>query len=133
MGRAVIIDTNLLIEFERGTMNRLALDDDQIAVAAITIAEYRTGIELAVTQKQSEARQHALNTILDHVVVLAYTEVTAQHHAGLIAHARRSGRARGAYDLIIAAHAAETGRILISRDARARYGELPGVLTEQAS
>lgn len=133
MGRAVIIDTNLLIEFERGTMDRMALDDDQIAVAAITIAEYRTGIELAATRKQSEARQQALSAMLDHVVVLAYTEVTARHHAALIAHARRSGRPRGAYDLIVAAHAAETGRILISRDARARYGELPGVLTEQAS
>ena len=30
-------------------------------------------------------------------------------------------------DLIIAAHAAQTGRTILSRDAKARFGELPGV------
>ena len=34
---------------------------------------------------------------------------------------------RWAHDLIIAAHAAETGRMILSRDAKARFGELPGV------
>ena len=32
------------------------------------------------------------------------------------------------YDLVIAAHAAQTGRTVVSRDAKARFGELPGVL-----
>jgi predicted nucleic acid-binding protein len=36
-------------------------------------------------------------------------------------------QARGAHDLIIAAHAAETGRLIVSRDARARFNDLPGV------
>ena len=34
---------------------------------------------------------------------------------------------RGAHDLIIAAHAAETGRTILSRDAKARFGDLAGV------
>jgi tRNA(fMet)-specific endonuclease VapC len=40
---------------------------------------------------------------------------------------RRSGSPRGPRDLIIAAHAAETRRIILSRDAKARFGKLPGV------
>jgi tRNA(fMet)-specific endonuclease VapC len=39
----------------------------------------------------------------------------------------RSGTPRGAHDLIIAAHAAETGRLVLSRSAKARFGDLPGV------
>lgn len=63
--------------------------------------------------------------------IIDYTERTADHHARLIAHVKRTGRPRGALDLIIAAHALETGRILISRDAAARFGDLPGVVAEE--
>ena len=41
MGRRLILDTNILIAYERGAMDRTALDDDELAVAAVTIAEYR--------------------------------------------------------------------------------------------
>jgi tRNA(fMet)-specific endonuclease VapC len=41
--------------------------------------------------------------------------------------AARSGRPRSAHELIIAAHAAETGRLVLTRDAKARFGDLPGI------
>jgi tRNA(fMet)-specific endonuclease VapC len=47
VGRRLILDTNILIAYERGTMDRTVLDDDELAVAVVTIAEYRVGIELA--------------------------------------------------------------------------------------
>jgi len=59
--------------------------------------------------------------------VLDYTQVTAAHHARLLAHVRKSGTPRGAHDLIIAAHAAESGRLVLTRDAKARFGGMPGV------
>ena len=59
--------------------------------------------------------------------VLDYTQATAAHHGRLLAHVGRSGSPRGAHDLIIAAHAAQTGRTILSRDAKARFGALPGV------
>lgn len=131
MGRRVILDTNVLIDYERGTLDRTALDDDELAVAAITVAEYRIGIELADTAERAAARARALAVIVDTVEVLGYTETTAAHHARLIAHVRRSGRGRGAHDLIIAAHAAQTDRVLLSRDVVARFFDLPGVIAEQ--
>lgn len=127
MGRRLILDTNVLIAYERGTIDRSALDDDELAVASITIAEYRTGIELADTPERAAARARALATITSVIDVLDYTQVTAAHHARLLAHARRSGSPRGAHDLIIAAHAAETGRLVLTRDAKARFSDLPGV------
>jgi tRNA(fMet)-specific endonuclease VapC len=132
MGRRLILDTNILIAYERGTIDRGALDNDELAVAAITIAEYRVGIELADTAERAANRARALVAITSAIDVLDYTEATAAHHARLIAHVRRSGKPRGAHDLVIAAHATETDRVIVSRDAAARFGDLPGVVAVPA-
>ena len=131
MGRRLILDTNILIAYERGTIDRTSLDEDELAVAAVSVAEYRVGIELADTVPRAADRARALAAIMSSVDVLDYTEATAAHHARLIAHVRRSGTPRGAHDLTIAAHASETGRTVLSRDAAARFGNLPGVAAEQ--
>jgi tRNA(fMet)-specific endonuclease VapC len=127
VGRLLILDTNVLIAYERGTIDRSTLDDDELAVAAVTIAEYRVGIELADTAARAADRSRALAAITSVVEVLDYTETTAAYHARLIADARRIGKPRGAHDLIIAAHAAETGRSILSHDAKARFADLPAV------
>jgi predicted nucleic acid-binding protein len=126
VGRRLILDTNVLIAYERGTIDRAALEDDELAVASISVAEYRVGIELAGTPAPAE-RARALAAITSVVDVLDYTELTAAHHGRLLAHVRTSGTPRGAHDLVIAAHAAETGRLVLTRDAKARFGDLPGV------
>lgn len=130
MARRLILDTNVLIDYERGALDRAALDDDELAIAAITIAEYRTGIELADSVERAASRSRALVAITEAIEVLDYTEITAAHHARLIAHSHRSGRSRGAHDLVVAAHAAQTGRVLLSRSSAARFGDLPGVVAE---
>jgi predicted nucleic acid-binding protein len=127
MGRRLILDTNMLIAYERGTIDRSALDEDDLAIASVSVAEYRVGIELADTAERAAERARALAVITSAVNVLDYTDATAVHHGRLLAQARRSGLPRGARDLIIAAHAAETGRAIVSRDTKARFGELPGV------
>jgi tRNA(fMet)-specific endonuclease VapC len=127
VGRRLILDTNILIAYERGTMDRSSLDEDELAIASVSVAEYRVGIELADSAERAAERARALASITSAVDVLDYTQVTAAHHGRLLAHVRRSGTPRGAHDLIIAAHAAQTGRTILSRDARARFGNLPGV------
>ena len=127
MGRRLILDTNMLIAYERGTIDRLALDEDDLSIASVSVAEYRVGIEMADTAERAADRARALTAITSAVNVLDYTEATAAHHGRLLAHSRRSGTTRGANDLIIAAHAAETGRAILSRDTKARFGDLPGV------
>ena len=127
MGRRLILDTNVLIAYERGSIDRAALREDELSIAAITLAEYRVGIEMADTVERAATRSRWLDVILAEVEVLEYTRKTADHHARLLAHIRRTGQPRGAHDLIIAAHAAETGRTIISRDAKARFENLPGV------
>lgn len=127
MARQLILDTNALIAYKRAAFDTTALDDDDLAIAAITVAEFRVGIELARSAEQAAERARVLAVIVDVVTVLDYTERTATEHALLLAHVRRSGSPRGAHDLTIAAHAAEHGRTLVSLDARARFNDLPGV------
>ena len=127
MGRRLILDTNVLIAYERGTIDRSSLDEDELAIASVSVAEYRVGIELADSADRAAERARALALIVSAVDVLDYTQATAAHHGRLLAHVRRSGTPRGAHDLIIAAHAAETGRTILSRDARVRFASLPGV------
>jgi tRNA(fMet)-specific endonuclease VapC len=127
VGRRLILDTNILIAYERGAIDRSALDEDELAIASVSVAEYRVGIEMADTAERAAERARALTAITSAVDVLDYTQATAAHHGRLLALVRRSGAPRGAHDLIIAAHAAETGRSILSRDTKARFGELPGV------
>lgn len=127
MGRRLILDTNVLIAYERGTIDRAALDEDELAVAAVSIAEYRVGIELADTPERAADRARALVAITSAVDVLDYTEATAACHARLIAHAHRAGTPHSAHDLIIAAHALQSDRTVLTFDAKARFGGLPGV------
>ena len=127
MGRRLILDTNVLIAYEKGTIDRTAFDEDELAIAAVSVAEYRVGIELADTPERAAERARALAAITSAIDVMDYTTATAALHGRLLAHVRRSGAPRGAHDLIIAAHAAETGRTVVSKDAKARFNNLPGV------
>jgi tRNA(fMet)-specific endonuclease VapC len=132
VGRRLILDTVILIAYERGIMDRSSLDDDELAIASVTVAEYRVGIEMADTADRAAERARAIAAITSAVDVLDYTQATAAHHARLLAHVRRTGTPRGAHDLIIAAHAAEARRTILSRDAKARFGDLPGVIAIDA-
>ena len=127
MGRRLILDTNVLVAYERGSVDPTVFDDDDLAIAAITVAEYRVGIELADSDERASARERALAEIVEAVEVLEYTAATAVFHARLIASSLRSGQVRGRHDLVIASHAAQTGRLLVGFDAEARFGGLPGV------
>lgn len=129
MGRRVVLDTNLLIAIERGMLSFAAFGDDEISIAAVSVAEFSLGIYHRAPEALARRREQWLDTVTAAVPVLAYTSRTAMYHARLMAHARRQGKPRGAHELIIAAHAAETGRILVSADENAHFADLPGVST----
>ncbi|HSK91770.1 MAG TPA: hypothetical protein VK875_10705, partial [Euzebyales bacterium] len=63
MGRRLILDTNVLIAYERGTLDRATLDDDELAIGAVSVAEYRVGIELADSAERAADRARALAAI----------------------------------------------------------------------
>lgn len=128
MARRLIIDTGVLIASERARtgLADVITEDDDLVVAAVTVAELRTGIELA-TERQRAPRSAFLVAVLDTLPVEPYDLTTAEAHGRLLAHVHRSGTNRGAHDLIIAATAVATSRTVVTTDRNARFDELPGV------
>jgi tRNA(fMet)-specific endonuclease VapC len=107
-------------------LDELIEDEDDVALAAITAAELLVGVELA-DRRRREPRSAYVERILAEIPVEDYNLDVARTHASLLAHARRSGRSRGAHDLIIAATAAATNRTLVTADPTG-FASLPGVI-----
>lgn len=128
MARRLILDTGVLIASERArsTWTEALEADDDVALAAVSVAELRTGVELAGVGRR-EAREAFLGQVLATIPVEEYDVAVAQVHGRLLAAAHRVGTQRGAHDLIIAATAAATRRTILTADRRARFGDLPGV------
>jgi tRNA(fMet)-specific endonuclease VapC len=123
----LILDSALLIATERTgkQLNRLIADDDDVAIAAITAAELLVGVRLA-DDAHRDRRNSFVRSVLDTIPIENYDLPVARAHAELLAHVRRAGRPRGAHDLIIAATAVATDRIVVSPDTTA-FADLPGV------
>jgi tRNA(fMet)-specific endonuclease VapC len=102
-----------------------AIDDgDDVAVAAITVAELKVGVQLAKGRRR-EKRERFVAAVLDAVSIEVYDLGVAEAHAALLAHVWRTGTPRGAH-LIIAATARARERQVVSSD-QAGFVELPGV------
>lgn len=126
MARRLILDTGVLVASERSRsgLSTLVDDEDDIVIAAITVAELRTGIEFAGKRHQ-RARTEFLLRVLETLPIESYGLATAEAHGRLLAFVHRSGTRRGAHDLMIAATAVATRRTLVTTDKNARFGELP--------
>lgn len=98
-------------------------DEDDVAIAAVTIAELRVGALLG-TPKKAAARTAFVEDVLAAIPVIAYDVAVAEAHARLLAEVRRQGKPRGAHDLLVAATAAASRRAVVTADATA-FADLP--------
>lgn len=111
----LILDTTVLVDAERGGDSLADVIDDghDVAVAAITVAELKVGVKLAMGGRRNK-RERFVTAVLDAVSIEPYDLDVAEAHAALLAHVRRAGAFRGAHDLIIAATArGGNGRSLV--------------------
>lgn len=123
----LLLDTTFLIDAERQRdgLDELVDDEDDVAIAAITVAELLVGAKLA-SGKRRATREAYVADIVSSVPVVSYDTVVAFSHAELLTAVRKGGQPRGAHDLIIAATARATNRIVVTADA-AGFRDLPGV------
>lgn len=124
----LLLDTTFLIDAERSItdLDDVISDADDVAIAAITVAELQVGVELS-NGKTRQSRQALLDEVVMSVPVVDYGVEVARSHALLLLAARRQGRPRGAHDLIIAATALSSGRSLVTADKTA-FVDLPGIV-----
>lgn len=133
MASRLILDTGVLIAAERGKLDLPELiGDDDPAIAAITAMELLTGVHRSEVEFRDTRALH-VEALLAVLPVENYTVEVARTHALLAVHERRTGRPRGAFDLIIAATAAATGRTLVTGDTAADLSELPGLAVRTLS
>jgi tRNA(fMet)-specific endonuclease VapC len=112
-------------ERRRAQLADVVHDEDDVAMAAVTLAELLVGVALA-DDRQRAKRQAYVDDLLAVLPIETYDADIARSHAGLMAHARRVGRPRGAHDLIIAATAITRNREVVTLDASG-FADLPGV------
>ena len=118
----------MLIAAERGKfdLDQLIADDDEPAIAAISIAELGVGVEFATGRRKTNRRAF-LDDVLEALPIIAYDIDVATAHTALLVAERRAGRPRGAHDLIIAATALATSRTVVTSD-RTGFDDLPGLV-----
>lgn len=118
---AVLIDAGILIESERGSFDLEAwldsLGDEEIRLAAITMAELWHGVERASGARR-EGRRRFLERLFALFEPVPYTAMTAYHHARLWAELESAGKMIGAHDLILAAIAVERGDAVATLNVR---------------
>lgn len=123
----LLLDTTFLVDAERGGHDPDGVidDDDDVAIAAVTVAELRVGVHLATGARQA-ARAAFVEDIVTSTPVIDYDLDVAEAHAELLVEVRAQGQPRGAHDLIIAATAKASERTVVTADATA-FSDLPGV------
>lgn len=128
--RRLLLDTTFLIDADRGgdVLDQLIDDDDDVALAAVTIAELGVGVLLAEGKSRSD-RLAFVQDVLTTIDVVDYDLSVAVAHAELLVEVRRQGRPRGAHDLIIAATAKASSRTVLTAD-RSAFDDLTGVSAE---
>ena len=123
----LILDTSVLVAVERGhsSFGEIVSPTDDLAVAAVTVAELLVGVALATGRLRAK-RTLVIERALRDAAVLPFDLGVAHIHARLAAHGHRTGRQRGAYDTMIAATAIAHDRTVVTADARGFQGQ-PGL------
>lgn len=107
---AIILDADVVIRGERGAFDLhrwiAGQPEDTFELAAITVAELWHGVERASGAHRVK-RHNYLQTILERLPVIPYTEHTAYEHARIWAELENSGKMIGYYDLLVSATALE--------------------------
>ena len=125
-----MLDTNAVSAFMHG--RNPSLDQRisaharlELCVSAVTYGEISYGLALRPEATRLAA---AAETLFRLVEIMPWTHEVAQRYGDMRAALRREGRSLQPLDMLIAAHALETGTILVSGDGAFRF--VPGLSVE---
>jgi predicted nucleic acid-binding protein len=123
---AVLIDTDLLVDLERGggELDRL-LGEEDVAISVITVSELLHGVRRAAGAQRA-LRSAFVEHLLGGLPAIPVTSAVARIHAELWAALAERGETIGAHDLWIAATAVAHGFGLATRNT-AEFGRIDGL------
>jgi tRNA(fMet)-specific endonuclease VapC len=113
-----LLDTSVLVGYERGGALPPLADSEEVAISAVTASELLHGVLRAKTAAQRARREAFVTTVLSAIPTLAFDLDTARVHARIWADRVTSGTAPGSHDLMIAATALVRGWSVVTRNER---------------
>lgn len=124
---AVLIDTSVLIDIERGRSDLdAAVGDEDRAISAITASELLHGVHRATDDRVRARRQAFVEHILAALDPIPIDVRVARAHAAAWAQLDAAGTRIGAHDLWIAATALAHGYAVASANVR-DFARVPGL------
>ena len=119
---ATLIDSSVLIDAERGTLDLpahlAAYEHEEFLISAITVSEILHGVHRTRTADQRARREAFIEKLLADFPVMPFDLEVARLHARLGAQLALHGVIIGAHDLQIASTALSLNASLATRDAR---------------
>ncbi len=125
---AVLIDTDMLVDLERGVVNpevENAIGNEDRAISVITVSELLHGVHRA-SGAQRTRRRAFVEHLLGGMRAIEVTEPIARVHADIWAQLAAKGRLIGAHDLWIAATALAHGLGIATGNAD-EFQRVPGL------
>jgi tRNA(fMet)-specific endonuclease VapC len=125
---AILIDTDLLVDTERGVGAQAVealLGEEDRAISVITVSELLHGVYRATGARRA-TRGAFVEHLLAGLPAIPITDQVARVHANLWAQLSGQGRPIGSHDLWIAATAVAHGLAVATRNA-AEFQRVPGL------
>ncbi len=125
---AVLIDTDLLVDLERGVVNpevENAIGDEDRAISVITVSELLHGVYRAGGAQRTR-RGAFVEHLINGMRAIEITEQIARVHADVWAQLAAKGQLVGAHDLWIAATALAHGMGIATGNA-VEFQRVPGL------
>jgi tRNA(fMet)-specific endonuclease VapC len=125
---AVLIDTDMLVDLERGVANpevESVIGDEDRAISVITVSELLHGVHRATGARRTR-RGAFVEYLLAELHAIPITATVARVHADVWAQLARRGELIGAHDLWIAATALAHGLAVATGNAD-EFRRIPGL------
>jgi tRNA(fMet)-specific endonuclease VapC len=116
--RRFMLDTNMASYIIKGANDAVQKRLENVPMASVCISAVTQAELLRGVAKKPDAKQLPLvvNEFLLRVEILPWDSRAAEAYAALRTAIEKEGKPRGAMDMLIAAHAASSGAILVTND-----------------
>ncbi|HZY64956.1 MAG: type II toxin-antitoxin system VapC family toxin [Actinomycetota bacterium] len=129
----VLIDTNVLIEHERGRLelepHLRGRENEEFFLSVVTASELLHGVHRARDGRTRARRSAWVEAVLERFPLLDIDLATARSHARLWAELASAGRLIGPHDMWLAAACLARGLSLVTANVR-EFERVPGITVE---